>query len=799
MKKIYLLAFFVVVLIVISGGYFYFSPKIVSKPNLDPEGNCIFLIGDEPFSYQPLVRFDIPVTWNISFTDTTGSSRLQVSINPDTGKIIWEDKRKGTWQVTVTASNWAGRDSQTFTVKHIIKPFIKNNLPPTITAFRDFKGRLDISGSQPVKLSCTHADIQIEDPVNFRPRSSIYWEKPEAGKYTIQFTASNPAGKHTRVWNVTVKGIPVKITSEPLKTALAGTDYKYQVKAIGTPGFRWKLEDAPQGMSIDTEGTLVWPANVVPGEGNYNVSIRVSNIVDGKTFTDTQTFTIECKREEEKKEKKAERKKTKKQTKLTNVTVKRVFKEDTIIKKQKKIVKDQEKLLEKLPKKFKPEQKKAIDSQKEAIKKAEEARKRALELKKRKLEEQRLEAERKEMERQRVEAEKLEELLRKQEEAERQRILDAQKEEEQRKAEQQRLLKEQKERERQEALRRELEMKEKQAEAREKYLEAQRKAAEEARKKEEERQRRIEAQKKVARDAAEKARRLEAARIEAQRLKQADALRRQREAQKKALLLKQQEIELRNRQEKAKQKQEEARRKYLEEQQKLKEAAEKARIKQEKVAERIKRQKKLKREAEEARKIAERQRKIEEELRKKKKSKKVSVPTKRDMSKETVEKGKKIHLRYDFVMTGWSFTDFNRLARSREFKILFVSGFKAIRSENYEVTGLDNRGNPVVEKRRWDNSHYSSVGCIVADIPTEGKNLWGAYDAALRKKYRLGSYSLTLFFPYHFFTYLDEAAKSYYDAHKIRQETSFKQGAGTIKFTITKDFKFRILSMGNTR
>lgn len=670
-RLFFLFASFALVLLIIAGGYFYYSPKIISQPLPDPDEKTVFLIEDEPFPYQPEVRFGIPVTWHLTIPLTTSGCQLQVSIDPDTGKILWNDMCEGIWLVTVTASNWAGKDSQTFSVKHIIRPFIKINLPSAITAQQDFKESLDISGSQPIKLSCSNPDIKIEDADNFKPQSSFYWEKPKAGKYSVRFTASNPAGKYSRDWNVTVKGEPVKITSEPQKTTMAGMDYEYQVKAAGSPEFRWQLEDAPEGMSIGKKGVVLLPADFAR-EGNYNVEIKASNIVDGKTCTDTQTFTLQCKKMEEKKvEKQKEQSK-----KLTNVFIKRIFKKDV------------------------------IDAQKEAIKKAEEARKLALQLK-----EQKAEAER-----QRIEAERLKEILRQQEKAE------------------------QREAERQEALRKEQEMRKKQEEEHEKHLKAQRKVEEEAKKKEEELERQRENQRRAL-EAEEKAKREGAARLEAQRRKQ-EALRKQ-EA-------------------------------YLEEQQKL-------------------------REAEEAERIAKRQRKIEEELRKQRMTENVPVPTIGYVTREEIEKGKKIDLSYDFVMTGWSFADFNKLAKSREFKILFIPEYKSIQPENYEVTGLDSNGNPVVEMRGWDDNHYPGKGCIVAEIPTEGKDLWKDYDTNLRKKLRAGSHAMTLFFPYHFFTYLEDAAISYYDVHKINPAIPFKQGAGKIKFTITMDYKFKILSMGNTR
>lgn len=785
MKKKWLILCIISTLFILSTPvvYSYFSPKIVSQPTIGPYENALFLIEGHPFPYQPAVRYDIPVTWKLHVSPVDSSpDNLQISIAADTGNISWNDKRAGIWQVTLTAANWSGRDSQTFKVKHIVKPFIKMNLPSTITAHDDFSSYLDVSGSKPLEITCSNPDIVIEG-------RSIHWPEPVAGEYSIQFTASNPAGSDDKDWAVNVEEFPVKITSKPRKITIAGSDYKYEITVTGTPEFIWELLDAPKGMTIGSKGIVLWPANSAK-EGKYKVRVKVTNSVSGKTHTDTQTYTLECKQQEKKKVKK------KQQKKLTNVNVKKVYKEDKVIKEQKEILDDQKKLLKDLPKEHKQKQAKAIDTQKEVIKRAEEARKRALELKKQKDEETRLEAERREKERERIEAEKLMEALRLQEEAERQRLLkvqiEAQKEAEQRE-------------------------KEKQEELRKKEVEQQEKE------------------------------RLE-------ELRKKEALRRQQEAEKEearkqAELLKQQERELYRKQEVAKHKQEIARQKYLKEQQALRDAAEKARLEQEKVAMEFRRQEELKRQAEEAEIIAKRQRELEARLQKQEEArkqaellkqqkleqlkkdqeakrrqeearkryelekkqaedearrkqneiKKVSVPSRGDISQDKIKKGKSVDLRYDFVMTGWSFTDFNRLAGSREFKILFMPNFKAIQPENYEVTGLDGSGKPVIKKRKWDSNYYSSKGCIVEDIPTEGKNHWKDYNTHLRRKHKLGSHTMTLFFPYHFFTYLEEAARSYYNANKINPTLQFTKGAGKIKFTITKDYKFRIISTDNTQ
>jgi hypothetical protein len=264
----------------------------------------------------------------------------------------------------------------------------------------------------------------------------------------------------------------------------------------------------------------------------------------------------------------------------------------------------------------------------------------------------------------------------------------------------------------------------------------------------------------------------------------------------------------RKKEEGAKREQAEARQRYREKQQELIEAQEKARQEQHRVADKL-RQDRLKKEAEEAGRIAREQqalvdeqkearRNAEEKAREAKLS--VKVPDKDTMSPEELRrkngKGKKVQLEYDFVMTGWSFEEFYRFTKKCGVKILFFPN--KITEENFEVTGLSN-GKPVVSMSKWDRDNYSNKGGIVAEIPTEGKNHWNANDTFLRKAHHAEGYKMAFFFPYYFFSDLVDSAEKYYESYKRNPGIPFNKGADIVKFTITKDYRFKILSMGNTK
>ena len=306
----------------------------------------------------------------------------------------------------------------------------------------------------------------------------------------------------------------------------------------------------------------------------------------------------------------------------------------------------------------------------------------------------------------------------------------------------------------------------------------------------------------------------EIARTELQALQEKERLtleKKRKEAAEKAELIRLEKIELQNRlkaearegkkevERLAKIKREEAKRRRDLERMK-KEAIrkqEEARLEQERIAKKLEDDKRRKK----AEEIARKQQEVLDRL---KELEKVVVPDKDKMSPEEFQKsneeGKKVKMRYSFELSRWSFASFVEMVRSRDFKLLFVS--KSQKRE-FEVVSTDSRGFPIHELRSGgalDRNIYNTTrGLVVVEIPAD-KDVWGKYDTYLQRKLKTdGSYQLWLFFPHHFFAFLDNYARTYYQSHIKNPKKSFEDGAGNVMFTITKDYDFKILTMGNTR
>lgn len=714
------------VLLIAFGVYCCISPKIITRPAIDEHYSAVVFMEGHNFPYRPQVRFNLPVTWRIegSLLNDAAAGDVGVSINPETGEIAWQDKREGPFRITITASNWIGKDRQSFTVRRIIKPLFEITFPPEIPAYREFRGIVRTSGALPIQYACTNAGITFDS-------RGVIWQKPEPGTYTVTFIASNQAGKCQRDWNVVVKAAPVRIISEPVAVVTEGDDYVYPVMASGTPKFTWELTECPEGMVIGKEGVVFFPLRYVK-KGEYKVAIRVSNVVNGQKYSDTQHYTLRRvereKKEEEQEppqeEKKKEEKKEKKKQESAKAQV--VPDVNVIVNKRKK-----DAVKEPAPEKEapqKPEEKPVPPPPQPQVSQ---------------------EAERKEQERIREEEQK--------------RMLEAQKKLEEERLRQEELQKVQEEMQRLEAQRKAEEEKKQQEEAQRRQEEEQKKTEEAKRLEEEQRKAAEEKRKEQMRKA------LEEKRLQEER-KKAEEEKQRLEEQKKA--------------EEVKKRQEEQRR--LEQQKKTEE--EEARLREEQ-----------KKDDDEKRRREEQRRAKEEKAQAEKQTeeKQVAVPTKKEIVREKTEKGKKVKLTYDFVLEGWSFNEFYELSRASGFKILFISPFKGVEEKNYEVTGIDRHGRLTVQMQPLDENNYSKKGCMVVDIPIEGRAHWMDYETHLREQLKKGSHSLVVFFPYSFMASLEDASKSYYAVHCADQKLPFEQGAGTVKFKITGDRFIKIVSMGD--
>lgn len=175
----------------------------------------------------------------------------------------------------------------------------------------------------------------------------------------------------------------------------------------------------------------------------------------------------------------------------------------------------------------------------------------------------------------------------------------------------------------------------------------------------------------------------------------------------------------------------------------------------------------------------------------------LSVPADGTYVQDDIDTGKEVDsfLSYSFTLNGWSFNEFLGLVKYSGMRILYFSRGDSLQEENDEIIEVDSNGNPVLERnRKLDISNYSMNKYPLSLI----SDSWQNSEIYLNSEYQVNN-KMLLLFPYYFLAYLEEAIKMYCHAHEKDYNVLLKKDAGTVKFTITKDYKFKILSMGKTK
>ncbi len=113
----------------------------------------------------------------------------------------------------------------------------------------------------------------------------------DLGEHSIVVTATDTLGETAiQSYTLSVFDRAPRIVSEPVTEATVGETYRYPAEATGLPPLTWRLNTAPEGMTIGSENGLVLWRPQTPG--TWEVEIEVSNVVEGETLRDTQRFTL---------------------------------------------------------------------------------------------------------------------------------------------------------------------------------------------------------------------------------------------------------------------------------------------------------------------------------------------------------------------------------------------------------------------------------------------------------------------------------------------------------------------------
>jgi glucose/arabinose dehydrogenase len=145
-------------------------------------------------------------------------------------------------------------------------------------------GDADVTVSQGAQLSFSSGNWAAPQPVTLSAQEDVDTVEDTA---TITVSATGLSSRTVAVSVFDNDLSSPQITSTPLTTAVVGTEYSYDVEAIGLPAPSFSLDQAPSGMSIDAgSGLVVWTPVAT---GTADVVVRATN---GITPDDTQSFTI---------------------------------------------------------------------------------------------------------------------------------------------------------------------------------------------------------------------------------------------------------------------------------------------------------------------------------------------------------------------------------------------------------------------------------------------------------------------------------------------------------------------------
>jgi|GEM_PF-1094673 len=251
---------------------YYFYQVIASDPNGDP------------------ILYSLP-------TRPSG-----MTINTTTGIISWRPQERGSYSVTVKASDPSGlSSSQSFKISVVDRP---SNSSPRITSSPVTTASVETPYSYDVEATDSNGDVLFytlsNKPsgmtidlttglINWTPSSS------QAGSQYVKVDVVDSKGGKTSqsfyitVSNTTVSNNPPVFTSTPVITAPVKKYYVYDVNAVDPDGdaIKYSLAKKPDGMTINSStGLVYWYAS---RSGSFDVSIKAT---DSKGNSAYQNFTI---------------------------------------------------------------------------------------------------------------------------------------------------------------------------------------------------------------------------------------------------------------------------------------------------------------------------------------------------------------------------------------------------------------------------------------------------------------------------------------------------------------------------
>ncbi len=269
------------------------APQILSLPFTEA-------VTDTTYQYQLFVNDPN----NDVLTYALDVAPQGLSINPNNGLINWvpANTQIGAQAVVVRVTDPGGLfDTQSFAINVTDVPA---NNPPSISSIPDTSATENIQYIYNVVAADSDGNAlsysldNAPDGMSVDSAGVVTWTPTTAqqGLNNVVIRVDDGSGAYaTQTYSIAVSGAavvnqPPSISSVPDTLATENTLYTYNVVATDSDGntLAYSLDDAPSGMTIDSNGMVTWTPTTAQ-QGLNNVVVRVD---DGNGAYATQTFSI---------------------------------------------------------------------------------------------------------------------------------------------------------------------------------------------------------------------------------------------------------------------------------------------------------------------------------------------------------------------------------------------------------------------------------------------------------------------------------------------------------------------------
>ncbi|WP_261858900.1 putative Ig domain-containing protein [Photobacterium sanguinicancri] len=260
------------------------KPKITSTPLLSIEQGGTY-------QYQIVASDDDGDV--LSFALVQFPQGMSLSASGDIQWVILANLKPGNYPVSIEVSDGIATVVQSYEITVI---GAKPNQTPVITSSPRLIGtagqiyQYEVKATDPDGDALTYTLTRYPEGMTVSQSGLIEWTVPEniqPSTYSVSIAVNDGFDSVEQSYTIKIEtgsnNQPPVITSQPVTSVVAGTDYRYQVIANDPDkdSLAFRLISSPQGMTISSTGLVQW---AVPAGFNDTVSVEIA-VSDNKIET----------------------------------------------------------------------------------------------------------------------------------------------------------------------------------------------------------------------------------------------------------------------------------------------------------------------------------------------------------------------------------------------------------------------------------------------------------------------------------------------------------------------------------